>query len=185
MQLLTGERARMYEPCDLSGRNKNSTVDALHEDAPDLERQTWIRRGSKDLLQTQQHQNLAAFGESLECFADEGAGTMKLDAAQVYRLRLHRHSGNVAGDEQITNLDWTTRGIYLEPDSSGRGHQHFVVAPFAQREARLLRDNPRDARVISFRRGLYMIGLGRIECHNCAGQKRVTGQGPTRLRPGI
>lgn len=53
-----------------------------------------------DLLETQQHQNLAtAFGEGFECFADECAGTVNLYTADVNGLRLHGYAGKVAGDE--------------------------------------------------------------------------------------
>src|SRR5258708_11482741 len=52
------------------------------------------------LLQAQQYQNRTlTLRQRLKGFANQCAGSMKLNAADVDRLGLHRHSRNIAGDE--------------------------------------------------------------------------------------
>ena len=95
-------------------------------------------RFSEPLLQTQQHQNRArTFLKRLKRFADQGAGTVELDAAEVDGLGLHGDAGNVAGDEQIADVNLAASGIDFHADSAGGRNQNLAVALFTQSNARL------------------------------------------------
>ena len=70
------------------------------------------------------------------------AGTMNLHAAEVDRLRLHRHSRLAAGDEQIARLDRAVARIDMNFHAACRRDHRFRFARFAEDHARLFGDAP-------------------------------------------
>src|SRR5438132_13822579 len=103
-------------------------MDEVHGNLPDDNR----------LLQTQQDQNRArTFFKRLKRFSDQCAGAVDLDAAEVDGLGLHGDAGNVAGDEQIADMNLAASGIDFHSDSAGGRDENLALAFFTESNARL------------------------------------------------
>ena len=58
-------------------------------------------------------------------------------------------TGNVAGDEQIPDMNLAASGIDFHSDSAGGGDENLALAFFTQSNARLFGDHSGDTRVVA------------------------------------
>src|SRR5260370_7695813 len=80
----------LQKPTELTRPQKPSAFRNAHDALAPVGIDTRPRIRSGALLQAEQHQNLSRpFLEWLERFANQSAGTVKLDAPDIHRLGLH------------------------------------------------------------------------------------------------
>src|SRR5215208_4071426 len=105
---------------------------------------------------------------------------MYAHAADLHRNGLHSESRLVAGNQQVTNLDWTITGVYLHFHASRCRHKHTSFAALAKRDSRLQRDHTRNTAVVGLRRSNYLIIFVWIENYYGAGGQRLGRLNPLR-----
>ena len=122
---------------------------------------------AKFLLEGKENEDLAFAGlQRLERFSDERARTMHLDAGDIDWLRLHRHSGLVAGDEKIADRDRRFRCVDANLHAARRCDFCLVGARDAERDSRLLGNNTGNGRIVRARRRDHLIRDLAAESHD-------------------
>src|SRR5438105_2001040 len=84
----------------------------------------------------------------------------------------------IAGDQQISDLDWISIGVNSDFDAPGGGDQDSVGTAYTENHTRLRRDNASHARVISFIGSQHRVRFERVETYHRAGRQLRPCRGP-------